>query len=101
MESPELHKVGSQPGAFRPHPTDDGTYQRSLWGKEQQQAAQSGFGATRSQPRWPGGSCRNSLQGSTESPRSSCPPTAMSRVPSAPSATSGLQQALFLASQEH
>lgn len=53
MESPELHKVGSQPGAFRPHPTDDGTYQRSLWGKEQQQAAQSGFRAIEAGIWWP------------------------------------------------
>ena len=41
------------------------TYQRSLWGRGQQQAARSGYGATRSQPRWPVGSCHNSLQGST------------------------------------
>lgn len=43
------------------------TYQRSLWGRGQQQATRSGYGATRFQPRWPVGSCRNSLPRSTYS----------------------------------
>lgn len=43
------------------------TYQRSLWGRGQQQATRSGYGATRFQPRWPVGSCRNSLPRSTHS----------------------------------
>lgn len=66
-----------QPGASHPCPRDErlnpqhhilasSTYQRSLSGRGQQQAAQSGYGATRSQPRWPVGSCHNSLQGSTQ-----------------------------------
>ena len=93
---------GLQPGAPHPHSTDKGqvlcfmfwassTYRRSLWDRGQQQAAQSGYGATRSQPRWPSGSCRNSLQGSAPSLRSSCPPTAMAGLPSPPKAASGLQ----------
>lgn len=46
------------------------TYQRSLWGKGQQQATRSGCGATRFQLRWPAGSCRSSLWGRRKNTRS-------------------------------
>lgn len=97
---PERGSRDLQPGAFHPHPTDErlsppyhilglgafSTYQRSLWGRGQQQAARSGYGATRSLPRWPVGSCRNSLRGSTHGHREQISPAALPGLPSPPSA---------------
>lgn len=97
---PERGSRDLQPGPFRPHPTDErlsppyhilgleafSTYQRSLWGRGQQQAARSGYGATRSPPRWPVGSCRNSLRGSTHVTREQISPAALPRLRSPPSA---------------